>query len=176
MRFSLIAVVTLACATTACSDGQEALSQDDADAQKIFASERTANVSDALTGIWEAGSRYAEIRMKLEPHAITFAFRCRNWSDTGGPSLAQGMKVAAEVTRDSIRILESKERRPPERTERCGAAFMRAEPRQFRACPPEPHDTRCFTLEDRALHNIGISDLLESSDGRDGYGFEKLSD
>lgn len=143
-----------------------------AEYEHLFTVARADVASNALTGVWlDDGSRYVQKRLKIEPHELTFAFRCQDFQSAENRNPIYGLKVAAEVTPEAIRILERKE--TDRADDKCHADYMLAVPHEVRAC--DYNGKGCFVLRDRVME-MGIYRLLEASDGRDSKTFEKLSD
>lgn len=162
-----------------CSGGSETTSTP-AEYKRMFDGPDPAAVTtDTVTGLWENnGSRYGDVRLRIDRDAIRFAIRCPKASvSAASSSRVYGLTVPAEVTASSIRILERRELRGSVSAGQPGfdaCNWISAEPSNLSVCSAT-QTTTCFRVQERHLLLDPIT--LFQSDANDAGGtFTKISD
>lgn len=124
--------------------------------------DNTALTEDSLYGLWAGSTLRDEVRVQFAGDSILVALKC-------GAKAAVGLSVAASVTADSIRILESKSLK--NEYEPCS---LKVSPVQIPACAAVT-DIGCFTVSGSLLDFSGVA-LFTSEGYSPNANFTKLSD
>ncbi|AKV01853.1 hypothetical protein AKJ09_08516 [Labilithrix luteola] len=117
---------------------------------------------DSLFGLWAGATLHSEVRVAFARDTIVIAQKC-------GSAPAVGLSVAATVTANAIKLLESKSLK--NEWEPCS---LKVSPIQIPACAAIG-DIGCFTLTGSVLDVSGVA-LFKSEGYAPNSTFTKLSD
>ncbi len=150
----------LACSSSSVGSGSAPNAAFDA----LFASGSLSAPTDTMEGVWSATAGQGEdVRLELESAHVTVAMRCFDGTTIG-------VTVAAAVTDESIRILESKTAGPD--AANCGLSVV---PMSLPACPSAEKGS-CFLLRSGTLTLRGTASLFRANSTIGPSSFLKLGD